>query len=157
MSVVKRREKSILTDPLWTTVTSLSTPTLVSSILITATFQISLERCSLIILPLFMNLPRVGFRHRTPFHVQVLCVALSNNDCEALWTVPEGYTCESFANYASISSVTTLEANNPNIVQYCDSMTDIPAGLVRHRSHIQLSGPDSVSDFVQRELYHSVC
>ena len=83
-----------------------------------------------------MNLPRVGFRDRTPFHVQVLCLALSNNDCEAVWTVPEGYTCESFANYASISSVTTLEANNPNIVQYCDSTTNIPAGLVRHRSHI---------------------
>jgi len=107
--------------------------------------------------PPIHELTRVGFRDRTPFHVQVLCLALSNNDCEAVWTVPEGYTCESFANYASISSVTTLEANNPNIVQYCDSMTDIPAGLVRHRSHIQLSGPDSVSDFVQRELYHSVC
>jgi hypothetical protein len=136
MSVVKRREQSILTDPLWTTVSRLSTPTLVSSILITATFQVTLERCSLIILPPFMNLPRVGFRDRTPFHVQVLCIALSNNDCEAVWTVPEGYTCESFANYASISSVRILEANNPNIKQYCDSMTDIPAGLVRHRSYL---------------------
>jgi hypothetical protein len=82
-----------------------------------------------------MNLPRVGFRDRTPFHVQTLCIALSNNDCDAVWTVPDGYTCESFAEYATVS-VTTLEANNPNIVQYCDSKTNIPAGLVRHRSHI---------------------
>ena len=83
-------------------------------------------------LSLYMNLHRVGFRDLTPFHVQVLCLGLQNQDCCSTSVVKQGDTCSSIAGNANIP-LTTLMTNNPNIHVDCNN---IYPGEVRHRPHI---------------------
>ncbi len=79
-----------------------------------------------------MNLHRVGFRDLTPFHVQILCLGIPNQDCSTISEVQQGDTCTSIASNASIP-LSTLMANNPYINSDCQN---IYPGEVRHRPHI---------------------
>ena len=73
-----------------------------------------------------------GFPRITPFHVQVLCLGIQNQDCSTVYVVQQGDTCSSITGTASIS-LSTLMANNPPINSDC---TNIYPGEVRHRSPI---------------------
>ena len=81
-----------------------------------------------------MDLHRLGFRHLTPFHVQVLCLGIPNQDCSTTTVVNSGDTCNSIADTAGIP-VSTLMQNNPTINLGC---TNIYSGEVRRRSHLMI-------------------